>query len=191
MPPPNPRRREHIAGAAITVLAELGSRGLTHRAVDTAAGLPPGTTSRYFRTRDALMSGVIEEVTRRLDARVTGYTVRPLAPGDLGEALSTAMITTLAQNRHEPLAMFELHLESNRSPQLRGILAKALGARRDLIVRQCRAAGIGISGDDAMLLETHATGILFTALTTGVPDDPAAAIRSAVHAVLDRYRPVR
>jgi uncharacterized protein YjbI with pentapeptide repeats len=51
-----------LTDAAIAVLAELGMRGLTHRAVDARAGLPQGTTSAYFRTRKAL----IEAVVRRL-----------------------------------------------------------------------------------------------------------------------------
>ncbi|CAM5689071.1 Kynurenine 3-monooxygenase [Streptomyces badius] len=37
-------------------MAAAGLRGLTHRAVDTAAGLPVGSTSYYFRTRSALIS---------------------------------------------------------------------------------------------------------------------------------------
>ncbi|GAA3723752.1 hypothetical protein GCM10022225_00770 [Plantactinospora mayteni] len=51
-----------ITDAAIELVAELGMRGLTHRAVDARAGLPLGSTSAYFRTRKAL----IEAVVRRL-----------------------------------------------------------------------------------------------------------------------------
>lgn len=49
------RRRIEIADAALAVLAAEGSRGLTHRAVDEAAGLPSGSTSNHFRTRSALL----------------------------------------------------------------------------------------------------------------------------------------
>jgi Tetracyclin repressor-like, C-terminal domain len=45
-----------VADAAIAVLADHGGRGLTHRAVDQAAGLPSGTTSNYARTREALLT---------------------------------------------------------------------------------------------------------------------------------------
>ena len=47
-------RARQVADAAIAVLADHGGRGLTHRAVDQAAGLAPGTTSNYARTREAL-----------------------------------------------------------------------------------------------------------------------------------------
>src|ERR1700748_3081833 len=46
-PPAPPRRRPEPAAPR--------ARGLTHRAVDRAAGLPPGTTSNYARTREALL----------------------------------------------------------------------------------------------------------------------------------------
>ncbi|TDD08446.1 TetR family transcriptional regulator [Nonomuraea deserti] len=187
MPRPNPQRRDHLAGAAIAVLAEKGSRGLTHRAVDAAAGVPDGTTSRYFRTRDALMDAIVQRIGRRLSERVDAHVVRPLDPAHLEEALVQVLTLMVADERGEPLALFELHLESTRNPALRGMLADALRERRDLIVRQCRAAGITVTEQDAMLLETSVLGILFTALTTGVPDDPGPSIRAAARTVLDRY----
>ena len=44
------------------VLAEHGSRGLTHGQVDRYAGVPEGTTSYYYRTRAALLRGVGKRV---------------------------------------------------------------------------------------------------------------------------------
>jgi AcrR family transcriptional regulator len=49
-------RRAAIADAAIEVLAETGSRGLTHRAIDSQLDLAAGSTSYYFRTREALLT---------------------------------------------------------------------------------------------------------------------------------------
>jgi len=56
-----------VADAAIAVLADHGARGLTHRAVDQAAGLPPGTTSNYARTREALLTLTLTRIAE-LDA---------------------------------------------------------------------------------------------------------------------------
>jgi DNA-binding transcriptional regulator YbjK len=47
----NDERRRELADAGLAVLARDGARGLTHRAVDSAAGAPAGTASNYFRTR--------------------------------------------------------------------------------------------------------------------------------------------
>jgi len=55
-------RRRELCDAAIQVLAEHGSRGLTHKQVDETAGMPDGTTSYYYRTRAALLCGVGERM---------------------------------------------------------------------------------------------------------------------------------
>src|SRR5260370_11193949 len=60
-------RARQVADAAIAVLADHGARGLPHRAVDQAAGLPPGTTSNYARTREALLTLTLTRIAE-LDA---------------------------------------------------------------------------------------------------------------------------
>jgi len=63
-------------------LGNQGSRGLAHAKVDTRAGMPGGTTSCYFRTRDALLLGIAE----RLDGRDTGALSMLSELGDDGAA---------------------------------------------------------------------------------------------------------
>ena len=53
--PGNPERRIQILDAAIDILCDDGVGGLTHRQVDSRSGVPAGTTSNYFRTRQALL----------------------------------------------------------------------------------------------------------------------------------------
>ncbi len=62
----NETRRRIIADAGLTVLATDGSRGLTHRTVDIVAGVPVGTTSNYFRSREALIAGLVDRIGERL-----------------------------------------------------------------------------------------------------------------------------
>ena len=52
-------KRERVLDAAIEVLGTRGLRGLTHRAVDEVAGIPQGSTSNYFRTRESLLEAVV------------------------------------------------------------------------------------------------------------------------------------
>jgi len=60
-------RIDQVGDAAIAVLADKGARGLTHRAVDAAGRLPPGTTSNYARTRAALLAIILRRIAE-LDA---------------------------------------------------------------------------------------------------------------------------
>jgi AcrR family transcriptional regulator len=61
---PTRSRAELIGDTAIEVLAAEGARGLTHRAVDRAAGLPPGSTSNHARTREALLTCALTRITQ-------------------------------------------------------------------------------------------------------------------------------
>jgi AcrR family transcriptional regulator len=74
-------RKRQVGDAAIAVLAEHGARGLTHRAVDQAAGLPAGTTSNYARTRAALLTLVLTRIAELDVAEAEGSA----AEGDAGE----------------------------------------------------------------------------------------------------------
>ncbi|GAB3971239.1 TetR family transcriptional regulator [Plantactinospora veratri] len=79
MPPPNQRRRAELADAAIALLAETGVHGVTHRAVEKRAGLPPGTASNYFRSREALLVAAADRVgeLHYADMDAAGSAYRP------------------------------------------------------------------------------------------------------------------
>lgn len=57
--------RDRTLDAAIRLLETQGLRALTHRRIDEKAQLPPGSTSNYFRTRDALLTGVADAILER------------------------------------------------------------------------------------------------------------------------------
>ena len=64
--------RERALEAAVELVGTQGIRALTHSRVDAQAGLPRGSTSNWFRTRAALLSGVsqwiADQETRDLGA---------------------------------------------------------------------------------------------------------------------------
>lgn len=57
--------RERALGAAVELLGAEGVRALTHARVDDRAGLPPGSTSNWFRTRRALLGGVVDWIAEQ------------------------------------------------------------------------------------------------------------------------------
>ncbi len=117
-----------IADAAITLLGELGARGLTHRAVDAQAGLPLGSTSAYCRSRIDLLSVALKRHAELdladLDEDAQGWMA---APGGLDAFVSAlvARIQTwlLPQHRTRLVARFELFLIASRTPELADVVA--------------------------------------------------------------------
>jgi DNA-binding transcriptional regulator YbjK len=57
--------RERGLEAAVELLGAEGMRALTHARVDERAGLPPGSTSNWFRTRRALLGGIVDWIAER------------------------------------------------------------------------------------------------------------------------------
>lgn len=123
----NPQqRRNAICDAAIDVLGRSGSRGLTHLGVDRSAGLPTGTASAYYRTREALLHAIAARITELDLADLTAMAEKACA-----EAGATPGITELAwivmMAAREPWltrtkARFELALQAGRDPVLSDIL---------------------------------------------------------------------
>ncbi|MEV7051222.1 MULTISPECIES: TetR/AcrR family transcriptional regulator [Streptomyces] len=120
----NPDRRDRLRDAAVEVLARDGGRGLTHRAVDRAAEVPPGTAKNYFPTRDAVLRAVAERCLEQYLA-LTGPLAATQGPTDR-EGL-TVLFRSLLENvagpgRSRLLAVLELQAEATRRPWLSGIL---------------------------------------------------------------------
>jgi DNA-binding transcriptional regulator YbjK len=191
MPPFNEARRDRLADAAIELLAREGARGLTHRAVDTEANEPAGTTSRYFRTREALMRGALERA-RTLhfgdleEVRKAPAKARANATVDLAVIIHNALTT----HRSRHLAMLELFLESIRRPELRAALTETRAAQNQLIREIHRAAGLPITARESAALVNSLTGLVFTALTTpdAVGGDPASTVDDLIKDILGTVR---
>jgi DNA-binding transcriptional regulator YbjK len=159
-----PDRRTCIADAIIETLAHAGGRGLTHRAVDDAAGLPRGSTSYYLRTRASLMDAAVARL-----AEVDSTSLRPSEGEPLAHALTRVLDELRSTGRTRALARYELSLEAVRRPELRAALDA--GSRR---VRRAIADQLveeGASDADARAADVMAMfdGLLFRELTA--PDD--------------------
>jgi DNA-binding transcriptional regulator YbjK len=161
---PEPQSRlDLIADAAIATLAAAGMRGLTHRAVDRAAGLPEGSTSYYLRTRQALLQAATERLAARDAAELAE---RPALRGDLGpERIAAAIAAIVAHwtgpGRERMLARYELALEANRRPELRRVFVAAGARFRTDAEAMLAAAGAADPPAQAPLLVAYLDGLIF------------------------------
>ncbi|MEU6234300.1 TetR/AcrR family transcriptional regulator [Kitasatospora sp. NPDC047058] len=163
MTPPRPTL---IADAAIALIAERGLRGLTHRAVDEAAGLPTGSTSNLARTRAALLELVL---TRIVELESAGHPSAadappPGPPRDLVvQLVADAVHQALTAGRALTLARLELALEAARRPELRAVYDR-LGSRfLDYAVVLLTRCGSAEPAADARRLIRWCDGVLFNA----------------------------
>ncbi|MFD5907011.1 TetR/AcrR family transcriptional regulator [Streptomyces microflavus] len=165
-----PDRRDLIADAAISTVASAGLRGLTHRAVDTAAGLPAGSTSYYFRTRSALISACYLRLAALSVADVDRWQAEHGTPDpdSAAEALAALLHHWLTAARDRQLARFELSLEATRRPELRADLETAGLAARSRATTLLASLGAPRPEQAAELLVAWTDGLLYDRLA-GAP----------------------
>src|SRR6266496_3165100 len=142
-------RQTEIADAAIATLARDGMRGLTHRAVDRTAGLPEGSASYYYRTRQALLQATVERLAELDVAELPALPQQDLEA--FAHATAELLQSWLTTGRQRQLARYELALEATRRPELRKVLVAAGAGPRQLTAADLRAA----------------VGVLLTAITGG------------------------
>lgn len=163
----NPERRLALLDAAIDVLARDGARGLTFRAVDAQAGVPAGTASNYFASRDALLT----QAGSRIHVRMTpapdrvDAALRPEPSRELVAELMRWLVRRMAEERTGYLAMLELRLEATRRPALQAELNRAVREELDRNIRFHLDAGLPGDADTVLVLYLAMTGLLLEHFT--------------------------
>lgn len=164
-------RRTLLADAALDVLADEGMRGLTHRAVDRKAAMPPGTTSAYFRTRAALLTGLVTRLVQRDQAELHAM-AGELAPLRTAEELVEGMAALTRQRltgegRLRSLARYACTVESVRDPELREILVPRENPGREAVRLFLAAHGVTDVESRTRTLLTCVDGLVFDRLVSG------------------------
>ncbi|MGI5329651.1 TetR/AcrR family transcriptional regulator [Actinomadura nitritigenes] len=188
-------RAELVADTALALLAAAGMRGLTHRAVDRAAGLPAGSTSNLARTRAALLELALRRLTEVERRRFAG-SAAPLGadlrgPGRavLTDALTALVDAQLREHRASVLARYELALEATRRPELRAIYDELGRGFRGVAADLMRRAGSPDPGRHGPRLVAFVEGLLFDAVAGAGPEPGTADLRAAVADYLDGVLP--
>jgi DNA-binding transcriptional regulator YbjK len=167
-PPPNRQRRQAIADSTIAVLARAGVHGLSHRAVDETAGLPAGTTSNYFRSRDSLLQAAAERVLElhRADMEAAHDMIPgPVDHDGLTELIGTSLLLSAQLHRDRYLAIYELTLEATRRPELQRTFDTMHAEATDFTLAQHRALGLATSYEEVASLIILFGGSLYTLVT--------------------------
>lgn len=185
----NDDRRRTLTDAAITVLAEQGARGLTHRAVDAAAGVPTGTASNYFRSRADLVAALFARISERLvpDPAVAARLAARKPSRRLYADYIRDIVHRLTSQREVTLALFELRLESTRNAEVADQLATWLRDGLDADVAFNTAAGLPGGRAEIALFHYAIDGLMLDRLTTSI--DPTTSTDRVVDALVDAILP--
>lgn len=154
--------------------------------------MPPGSASNYFRTREALLTGIAERLAERDYADWSAVT-RVSAPSTLPqliEGLSQLLTHTVTTDRTRTLARYALFLESHNLPTLADTLHHGHLRLTEWIDTLLRAVAPTAPAGTTKLLVDYVDGAVLHQLTYPAADyDPQLALNRLIQALLDRSSP--
>lgn len=180
-------RREQALDAALALLAEAGTRGLTHGAVDRRGGLPAGTASNYFRTRDALLAGALSHLAHRELALVAAFADADRGPATVDSLVAEAAAMVeflLGPGRLQSVARHAIFLEAAWRPDLREPLLAATAPFWGVLEQRLQYLGATSPAGGARTLLACIDGVILDQLIRPQDDfDAATALRPVVAAL--------
>jgi TetR/AcrR family transcriptional regulator, regulator of biofilm formation and stress response len=170
-------RREQILDAALRIIGRSGRQAVTHRAVAEEAGVPLGSTTYYFDSRDDLLGQALEHVAASEVERYArrGEELRTVKSAhELADRLIDELVVA-AQDRIAYIAEYEIWLEAGRRPELREATQSWCDAEQRSVALALETLGSSDPATDASLIVAAIDGLGERVLAR--EDDPAEAAK--------------
>lgn len=175
--------RDRALAAAIDLLATEGIRALTHRRVDDKAGLPKGSTSNAFRTRDALIQGVTQHMVA-LELPPIRSSLDATSAEALAVSLTNLFTHLTGPLRSQTSARLALYAEAINDEAIRDVLNSARPRVVDPIRRAFEDLGARDPDFAVQLIATCFEGLFLHVLGGRGSPDPKRMIQATVSAAL-------
>ncbi|GAA3760128.1 TetR family transcriptional regulator [Microbacterium kribbense] len=108
--------RDRALAAAVRLVGEQGVRSLTHVRVDAAAGLAKGSTSNWFRTRDALVAGVVVWIAEQERAELSAAMAPARTAAEIVDILAGLVDDATGRHAVRTRARYALFFETTAAP---------------------------------------------------------------------------
>ena len=172
--------------AALELVGDEGIRSLTHARVDERAGLPKGSTSNWFRTRDALVAGLVTWIAENERADFADAGAPAIStPEELIDALSAVIIAQTQLFAGRTRARYALFLEGMNDPQLLAPLVQQRALYVEWTTALLRGIGAVHPTEAVRTLMAAGDGLIFHRLTIDPDADVRPVVERAVRACLD------
>ncbi|MGH2926044.1 MAG: TetR/AcrR family transcriptional regulator [Solirubrobacterales bacterium] len=193
-----PQRRRGADGARRTLLLEttlrlIADRGIdaiSHRSVADAAGVPLGSTTYWFASRQDMLIEALEHFARleteTLRDRLSGVLGKRLSRARLVDELTAILLPQVGEGRWRALAQYTLLQEAARQPELEAACREWTAAWEDALTEVFGSMRADDPELEARMFLAMLDGLLLGQLATPVPDVENAVIRPWLEAWLSR-----
>jgi DNA-binding transcriptional regulator YbjK len=175
--------RARVLDAAIELLGTQGLKALTHRRIDEKAGLPPGSTSNYYRTRDGLLRGAAEAILERELAGMQA-TFAPRSVEELLVALVALMDRTTVDQRTLTSARLVLFMEASHNPALGETLGRGRATLETALRQVLHDLGVSDTVTPARTIMACAEGLILHRIARRDDSDIRPVLDLVVRAAL-------
>lgn len=159
----NEARRQDIVEAAIRCFVRDGFHGSNMQGICKEAGMSPGTLYHYFRSKDEIISAILDD-----DARYVTHLITLLNEQDsFITGIETVLTTFIDEMTTQDLLIYaEVSAEVLRKPELH---ARLVAMNDDAIAELAAAIERGkAAGDLRVALDAPATARIIAALIDGL-----------------------
>lgn len=168
--------RQRALEAGVELLGEDGVRALTHARIDERAGLPPGSTSNWFRTRRALLVGLVDWIAERERADFDAPIPQITGVDGLIDRLCAVVELLSGRYAARTRARYALFLELSRDPEVGEPLRRQRREFDRWTEKMVTTVGIADPGPATRALMALGDGLLLHRLTV----DPTLDVRPAI-----------
>ena len=175
--------RTRALDAAIHLVGTEGLRALTHVRVDERAGLPRGSTSNHYRTRAALLAGVVDHMVERelADLAMAGS---PGSAPEFVDALCGFIEYSTGANRIRTSARLALFMEASHNAALADAISRGRAAMESWLVPALARLGAGYPQVAADAVAACVEGLLLHRIARHDDSDPRPALTLVTTAAL-------
>lgn len=184
-------RRDLILDSALSIAGEQGLHRMTHRAVDAAAGLPLGSTSNYFRTRETLLTAVIEhfaQLERGAWDDIAAVS-HPVSGAELSGVMAEWVRGAVGVRRSVTLARYGILVQAALDPSWQQLLAPGADRVNTWATNWLRTVGSAAPERDAQMIMAMVDGMVLHQLSHPDPGfEPHERIRTLIDTLIPPVR---
>jgi DNA-binding transcriptional regulator YbjK len=179
-------RRLLLLDTTLRLIAEGGTDAVSHRAVADLAGVPLGSTTYWFSSRQAMLREALEHFAlseiETLHERLAGVLGKRLSRRRLVDQFTAHLLAQLGEARWRTVAQYALLQEAARDPELELVCHEWTAAWREALVGTFTSLGVRSPELEATMFLAMLDGLLINELATPSEDVERTVIRPALEA---------
>jgi DNA-binding transcriptional regulator YbjK len=180
--------RERILRAALKLIGTDGIGAVSNRRLAAEAEVSLGTLTYHFPAqndllKESLLLDMSEEVARLTEIADAIKSADPSLEDALAQSVQIALESMATQGNArwaEQLAVYELHLQAARDPELREASKRCFEAFDEVAVAALDALGLPSSREHARVIVALITGVQLRAIGSGEHDEAGLSLALAL-----------